>query len=155
MMITSANQAQLLALFILCTASYAFAPTFVYPKNKSCATISRSSQRTRRRLYQQTTSSNSEAATEEKASKNEKASVVIDDRAPYDKDTHQELMYALGVNLARQLGDIRPLVETSEELASVAKGLLDSVVGRMSDEGQRELLLRRGTELNKLIVDRA
>lgn len=70
-------------------------------------------------------------------------------------DTHDELMYALGVNLARQLGDVRPLVESGEELAQVAKGLLDTVVGRLNDDGQRLLLSRRGKELDGLIQDRA
>jgi hypothetical protein len=64
-------------------------------------------------------------------------------------------MYALGVNLARQLGDVRPLVADGEELASVAKGLLDTVIGRLSDEGQRTLLGRRGMDLNELITERA
>ena len=69
--------------------------------------------------------------------------------------THDELMYALGVNLARQLGDIRPLVENGEELAQVAKGLLDTVVGRLNDDGQRLLLSNRGKELDELIMHRA
>lgn len=64
-------------------------------------------------------------------------------------------MYALGVNLARQLGDVRPLVETSEELTQLARGLLDTVVGKFDDEDQRELLGRRGEDLNKIIVERA
>jgi leucyl aminopeptidase len=69
--------------------------------------------------------------------------------------THDELMYALGVNLARQLGDIRPLVESGEELAQVAKGLLDTVVGRLNDDAQRLLLSSRGQELDQLILNRA
>jgi hypothetical protein len=69
--------------------------------------------------------------------------------------THDELMYALGVNLARQLGDIRPLVESGEELAQVAKGLLDTVVGRLNDDAQRLLLSSRGQELDDLILTRA
>lgn len=69
--------------------------------------------------------------------------------------SHDELMYALGVNLARQLGDIRPLVESGEELAQVAKGLLDTVVGRLDEDGQRTLLSERGKELDQLIVGRA
>jgi hypothetical protein len=69
--------------------------------------------------------------------------------------THDELMYALGVNLARQLGDIRPLVESGEELAQVAKGLLDTVVGRLNDDAQRLLLSSRGQELDQLIANRA
>ena len=67
----------------------------------------------------------------------------------------EELMYTLGVNLARQLGDVRPLVEDGRELAQMAKGLLDTVIGRLSEEGQRQLLQRRGAELNQLITDRA
>ena len=77
------------------------------------------------------------------------------DKPPFDQGTHDELVYALGVNLARQLGDVRPLVESGEELACVAKGLLDTVIGRLSEEGQRDLLQRRGKELNVLITDRA
>ena len=69
--------------------------------------------------------------------------------------THDELMYALGVNLARQLGDIRPLVENGEELSMVAKGLLDTVVGRLNDDTQRLLLQGRGKELDELILTRA
>lgn len=69
--------------------------------------------------------------------------------------SHDELMYTLGVNLARQLGDIRPLVENGEELSQVAKGLLDTVVGRLDDDGQRLLLTRRGKELDAIIVERA
>jgi len=72
-----------------------------------------------------------------------------------EPDTHDELMYSLGVNLARQLGDIRPLVESGEELAQVAKGLLDTVVGRLNDDGQRLLLSKRGPELDALILSRS
>lgn len=76
-------------------------------------------------------------------------------KAPYPEGSQEELMYALGVNLARQLGDVRPLVETGEELAQLAKGLLDSVIGRFEDESQRDLLARRGKDLNQLIAARA
>ena len=69
--------------------------------------------------------------------------------------SHEELMYTLGVNLARQLGDIRPLVNDGQELANVAKGLLDTVVGRIDDEAQRLLLSQRGKDLDDLIVSRA
>jgi len=79
-------------------------------------------------------------------------SPIIDGIEP---DSHQELMYTLGVNLARQLGDIRPLIENSEELTSVAKGILDTVVGRLDDDGQKMLLSKRGKELDQLIVERA
>jgi hypothetical protein len=64
-------------------------------------------------------------------------------------------MYALGVNLARQLGDVRPLVENGDELANVAKGLLDCVVGRFDETGQMALLQRRGKDLNEIIRGRA
>ena len=72
-----------------------------------------------------------------------------------EPNSHQELMYALGVNLARQLGDIRPVVEDGDELAQVAKGLLDTVVGRLTEEDQKALLAARGKDLNVLISDRA
>lgn len=77
------------------------------------------------------------------------------EKSPYEEGSYDELVYALGVNLARQLGDVRPLVENSAELTCVAKGLLDTVIGRLADEGQRELLQRRGGELNQLITQRA
>jgi hypothetical protein len=77
------------------------------------------------------------------------------DITPMEPGSHDELMYALGVNLARQLGDVRPLVENGEELASVAKGLLDTVIGRLSEDGQRNLLSQRGSDLNALITGRA
>lgn len=75
--------------------------------------------------------------------------------SPYESGSHDELMYCLGVNLARQLGDIRPLVEDGEELAVLAKGLLDTVIGRLTEDGQRALLATRGKDLNDLITDRA
>ena len=74
---------------------------------------------------------------------------------PIDKGSHDELMYALGINLARQLGDVRPLVETPDEMTQVARGLLDAVVGKVDELSQREILQRRGTELNDVIVERA
>lgn len=93
----------------------------------------------------------SEPATEENSEKRE--SVV--NLASTEPGSHEELMYALGVNLARQLGDIRPLVDSGEEMALVAKGLLDTVVGRLNEEGQIVLLKERTKDLNKLITDRA
>jgi FKBP-type peptidyl-prolyl cis-trans isomerase len=47
------------------------------------------------------------------------------------------------------------VVENGQELAQVAKGLLDTVVGRLSEENQQSLLARRGKELNALITERA
>ena len=61
----------------------------------------------------------------------------------------------MGVNLARQLGDVKPLVESSDELTQLARGLIDTVVGKFDDESQRALLARRGEDLNKIIVERA
>jgi hypothetical protein len=74
---------------------------------------------------------------------------------PIEEGSHDELMYALGVNLARQLGDIRPLVENSQELTQLARGLLDAAVGKLDEEGQMKLLGRRGDDLNKVIIERA
>ena len=51
--------------------------------------------------------------------------------------------------------NLATVVENGEELAEVAKGLLDAVVGRLPDEGQQMLLSRRGKELNELITTRA
>lgn len=85
----------------------------------------------------------------------DKEPVAFIDKPPMPAGSHDELMYALGVNLARQLGDVRPLVENSAELACVAKGLLDTVVGRFSEEGQVDLLKRRKEDLNSVILSRA
>jgi len=92
-----------------------------------------------------------EPAAEEGSEKRE----AVVNNAPTEPGSHEELMYTLGVNLARQLGDIRPLVDSGEELALVAKGLLDTVVGRLSEEGQITLLRARTLDLNNLITDRA
>jgi hypothetical protein len=74
---------------------------------------------------------------------------------PFESGSHSELMYTLGINLARQLGDIRPLVEDGDELVHVAKGLLDTVVGRLTEDRQKALLASRGRDLNALITERA
>lgn len=74
---------------------------------------------------------------------------------PYEENSHDELIYTLGINLARQLGDVRPLCEDSNELAIVAKGLLDAIIGRIEDDEQKVLLKRRGKDLNVLITERA
>lgn len=74
---------------------------------------------------------------------------------PTEPGSHEELMYSLGVNLARQLGDVRSLVKDGQELTFVAKGLLDAVVGRLSEEGQVTLLKSRKEDLNALITTRA
>jgi peptidylprolyl isomerase len=47
------------------------------------------------------------------------------------------------------------LVETGEELAQLAKGLLDTVVGRFTEQGQIRLLARRKDDLNQIIISRA
>jgi len=74
---------------------------------------------------------------------------------PTEPGTHEELMYALGVNLARQIGDVRPLVENGDELTLVAKGLLDTVIGRLDEQGQAVLLKSRQKDLNELVTERA
>jgi hypothetical protein len=89
------------------------------------------------------------------AENGDKEPVALIDKPRTQEGSHDELMYALGVNLARQLGDVRPLVENGAELACVAKGLLDTVVGRISEEGQVDLLKRRKEDLNSVILSRA
>ena len=74
---------------------------------------------------------------------------------PTEPGTHEELMYALGVNLARQIGDVRPLVENGDELTLVAKGLLDTVIGRLDEQAQAVLLKSRQKDLNELVTERA
>lgn len=69
--------------------------------------------------------------------------------------SQEELLYALGVNLARQLGDVRPLVESGDELAQLAKGVLDTLIGRLTEEGQKDILTRRGEDLKELVGSRA
>ena len=51
---------------------------------------------------------------------------------PYEENSDDELIYTLGVNLARQLGDVRPLCEDNNELAIVAKGLLDGTLSTVT-----------------------
>ena len=101
------------------------------------------------------TTSDSAVPKKVESASGERQTAGVIDEPPMDPGSHDELMYALGVNLARQLGDVRPLVETGDELAKVAKGLLDTVVGRLSDEGQQELLKKRGQDLNELVQVRA
>lgn len=109
-------------------------------------------------IYQQLSSSSSSllSSTPESVAEGESEQTEpVVARPPTEPGSHEELMYALGVNLARQLGDIKPLVNTGEELTFVAKGLLDAVIGRLSDEGQISLLQQRTADLNNLITDRA
>lgn len=75
--------------------------------------------------------------------------------APFEPGSHQELMYTLGVNLARQLGDISPLVENGEELSNVAKGVLDVIVGRIDEVQQAKLLVANKERLNSLLLERS
>ena len=99
------------------------------------------------------TTMSSSSSDEEMTTTEEVASVM--DKAPVQEGTHEELMYALGVNLARQLGDVRPLVENGQELAVLTKGLVDTLIGQLSEEGQKMLLGRRGQDLNELVTERA
>mmetsp|Transcript_26518 Transcript_26518/g.38016 ORF Transcript_26518/g.38016 Transcript_26518/m.38016 type:complete len:306 (-) Transcript_26518:536-1453(-) len=77
-----------------------------------------------------------------------------DSPVPFESGSHQELMYTLGVNLARQLGDVRPLVENGEELSNVARGVLDVVVGKLDEGQQAKLLVANKEKLNQLLVER-
>jgi hypothetical protein len=80
---------------------------------------------------------------------------IVDDTTMESNISHDELMYTLGINLGRQLGDVRALVHNGTELASVARGLLDTVVGRLSESEQTFYLKKRGQELNIFITERA
>jgi len=126
------------ALLLLIPAISAFAPSSI-----NYRTISRP----------QTTFLSSSLETSESESSDRKEPTV--DKPATEVGSHEELLYTLGVNLARQLGDIRPLVETGEELTFLAKGMLDTVVGRLSEDGQIDLLTRRKQDLNDLITERA
>lgn len=77
------------------------------------------------------------------------------------------LMYVLGVNLARQLGDIRPLLVSADEndtskqqqyakeLSQVTAGIVDTLIGRVNEQQQVVLLQQHGNALNALIQERA
>lgn len=82
-------------------------------------------------------------------------SVIAEEEVDDDMEAHEELMYTLGINLARQLGDIRPLIENGDELGLVARGLLDTVVGRLSEDDQMAFLAKRGNDVNEMITMRA
>ena len=86
--------------------------------------------------------------------------------SPQIQQQHYELMYVLGVNLARQLGDIRPLLASPDEsedskqlygmeLSQVAAGIVDTIIGRIDERQQAALLQQHGSALNALIQDRA
>ena len=79
-------------------------------------------------------------------------------------------MYVMGVNLARQLGDIRPLLvspndddrenETTKqqydkELSQVTAGIVDTLIGRVNEQQQLVLLQQFGNALNALIQERS
>jgi hypothetical protein len=126
------------------------------PSSNSISSISSINYRTISRPQEtQTTflSSSLETSEPEPESSDRKEPTI--DKPQTEVGSHEELLYTLGVNLARQLGDIRPLVETGEELTFLAKGMLDTVVGRLSEDGQIDLLTRRKQDLNDLITERA
>lgn len=72
----------------------------------------------------------------------------------YEAGSHDELMYAFGVSLGRQLGDIRPLVEDGEELSVLAKGVLDVVVGRLDEVQVAQLLVPNKERLSAILAER-
>ena len=101
----------------------------------------------------------------------------VDRKAPPNDES---LMYVLGVNLARQLGDIRPLLvspsddtdtdddndddddaknnskeQYAKELSQVTAGIVDTIIGRVNEEQQIALLQQHGNALNALIQERA
>lgn len=60
--------------------------------------------------------------------------------------------YALGVNIARQVGgELKPLV-SAEELATLINGFSDSLLNRTVDE--EALLTTHGPKLNAIITER-
>jgi len=72
----------------------------------------------------------------------------------YEPGSHEELLYAFGVSLGRQLGDIRPLVEDGEELSILAKGVLDVVIGRLDEVEVANLLVPNKERLSKILSER-
>ena len=94
------------------------------------------------------------------ASNEASASLSSSSASPQD----EILMYVLGVNLARQLGDIRPLSVSSvendtskqqqyaKELSQVTAGIVDTLIGRVNEQQQVVLLQQHG---NALIQERA
>lgn len=83
-----------------------------------------------------------------------------------EQQQHDDVMYVLGVNLARQLGDIRPLLvspdndntakeQYTKELTQVTAGIVDTIIGRVNEEQQIALLQKYGNALNALIQERA
>ena len=85
------------------------------------------------------------------------------DSEPRQSPSPQDgVMYVMGVNLARQLGDIRPLLvspdETKQyvqELSQVTAGIVDTLIGRVDEAQQIALLQQHGNALNALIQERA
>jgi len=73
----------------------------------------------------------------------------------FNAGSHEELLYALGVNLGRQLDDIRPLVAGSAELNNMAKGIIDVVLGRLDEPSQANLLMKRKDDINELLMSRS
>lgn len=63
-----------------------------------------------------------------------------------------KLFYALGVNVARQVGDLKSLL-SPEEIARVADGFKDSMLNKSGDE--RELLTTYGPKLNEVLGGRS
>jgi hypothetical protein len=92
------------------------------------------------------------------------------DNEPTQVQPNDVLMYVLGVNLARQLGDIRPLLvspddsesdttkqqqQYAKELSQVTAGIVDTLIGRVDEQQQIVLLQQHGNALNALIQERA
>eukprot|EP00934_Nitzschia_sp_Nitz4_P009471 Nitzschia sp. Nitz4//scaffold5_size260463//174332//175649//NITZ4_001000-RA/size260463-augustus-gene-0.15-mRNA-1//1//CDS//3329555394//9461//frame0 len=69
--------------------------------------------------------------------------------------SHQELLYTLGINLARQLSEVKSLIEDPEEMAHMVEGLADALTGRLDAMGQQKLLESRSADLDKLVATRA
>lgn len=64
-----------------------------------------------------------------------------------------KVFYALGVNVARQVGaDLKPVLSEAE-IAEMIKGFTDSMNGKAGDE--RQLLTKYGPKLNDVLTARA
>jgi FKBP-type peptidyl-prolyl cis-trans isomerase FkpA len=61
--------------------------------------------------------------------------------------------YALGVNVARQVGGELKGLMSSEELDAMLQGFEASMHGRITDE--KELLMKYGSQLNDILASRA
>jgi len=63
--------------------------------------------------------------------------------------------YALGVNIARQVGAELKTMLDSDEMENVCSGLSDSLKGVMTNAEEKKILAEQGATLNEIITKRA